>query len=576
MASLVRAKSPSGVALITGCSSGIGRATAATFASAGYQVVASARQAESLASLDVAMALSIDVMDAASIRAAVVAVLQRYGRIDVLVNNAGYAMRGAVEEVDVGAVAQMFDTNVLGIIRMVQAVAPVMRRQRSGRIVNVGSVVGKLSGPSNGTYAATKHAVEALTDALRWELEPFGIQVVLVQPGAIASAFEQTVACQSGPLLARNDSPYAPLYARFKKVSADMRRTEAAAEVVASVVLTAVRAEHPHARYPAAVPILAQIAMQLPDPAKDLVIRRLYGLDTFSRAAPEEIAEGVWRLSVYGANVYFVRSEAGWALVDAGWAWGDCGHVISVTAEALFGPNARPTAIVLTHLHPDHDGAAMDLTAEWQCPVYVHADELPLARAVAARDLAGIARYGNGLDRGVIVPIMRMQPPRCPDPTHVSQSLADVVRPLEPAGVPGLPDWTWVSTPGHAPGHVALFRRTDRVLLSGDAVLTVDATSVGGCFAWAVGRRPPHAFPPPAYTNWNQEAADASLSVLAALEPRVLTTGHGAPLVGDAATHELQAVALRARSQSLGSHEASPPLARNLHHRKNAEAARSL
>jgi NADP-dependent 3-hydroxy acid dehydrogenase YdfG len=123
----------------------------------------------------------------------------------------------------------MFDTNVLGIVRMVQAVVPIMRQQRSGRIVNVGSLVGKLSGPSNGTYSATKHAVEALNDALRWELEPFEIRVVLVQPGGIASAFEQTIARESGQLLARNDSAYAPLYARFERVSADMRKTEAAA-----------------------------------------------------------------------------------------------------------------------------------------------------------------------------------------------------------------------------------------------------------------------------------------------------------------------------------------------------------
>jgi NADP-dependent 3-hydroxy acid dehydrogenase YdfG/glyoxylase-like metal-dependent hydrolase (beta-lactamase superfamily II) len=527
--------------------------TAATLAAAGYEVVATARQAESLADLDAALTLRVDVTDSASIHACVEAVLQRYGRVDVLVNNAGFALRGAVEEVDVSAVARMFDTNVLGIIRMVQAVAPVMRQQGFGRIVNVGSLAGKLSGPSNGTYSATKHAVEALTDALRWELEPFGIQVVLVQPGAIASAFEQTVARESGALLARNDSPYAPLYARFEKVSADMRRTEATAEVVASVILTAVQAKHPQVRYPAAVPFLAQIGMQLPDPAKDFLVRRLYGLHAVLPAsAPEEIAEGVWRLSVHGANVYFVRSQTGWVLVDAAWAWGDCGHAIRAAADALFGPNATPTAIVLTHLHPDHDGAALELAAEWHCPVYLHADELPLARAVAARDLAGITRFGNGLDRGVIVPIIRVLPRRRSDPTHVSQSLADVARRLEPASLPGLPDWTWVPTPGHAPGHVALFRRSDRVLLAGDAVLTVDARSVGGCLAWAVSKRPPHAFPPPEYTNWNQEATDASLSVLAALEPRVLATGHGGPLVGDAAMHELRAVALGAHSHSVG------------------------
>ena len=130
------------------------------------------------------MALRLDVTDASSIKAVVESVLEQYGRIDVLVNNAGYALRGAVEEVDVEAVRDMFDTNVLGIIRMLHAVAPIMRRQGSGCIVNVGSLAGKFGGPANGTYAATKHAVEALSDAMRWELAPFGIQVALIEPGS--------------------------------------------------------------------------------------------------------------------------------------------------------------------------------------------------------------------------------------------------------------------------------------------------------------------------------------------------------------------------------------------------------
>jgi NADP-dependent 3-hydroxy acid dehydrogenase YdfG len=173
----------SGVALLTGCSTGIGRATATTLVAAGYRVVATARNPETLEGIGAEMALRLDVVDEASIVAAVGAVLQLYGRIDILINNAGYSMRGAVEELDVDAVARMFDVNVLGIIRMARAVAPVMRQQGSGRIVNVGSLAGKLGGPSNGSYAAMKHAVEALSDAMRWELAPFGIfQLVLWVP----------------------------------------------------------------------------------------------------------------------------------------------------------------------------------------------------------------------------------------------------------------------------------------------------------------------------------------------------------------------------------------------------------
>jgi NAD(P)-dependent dehydrogenase (short-subunit alcohol dehydrogenase family)/glyoxylase-like metal-dependent hydrolase (beta-lactamase superfamily II) len=554
--------------VITGCSTGIGRATAEALAAAGYVVVATARHPETLTGLGAAMTLRLDVTDSAGIHAAVDAILERYGRIDVLINNAGYALRGAVEEVDVEAVARMFDANVVGIVRMVQAVAPVMREQGFGRIVNVSSLVGKLSGPSNGTYAATKHAVEALSDALRWELEPFGIEVVVVEPGAIASAFEQKVARESSAVLACQDSPYAPLYAQFEAVSSDMRRTQAGPEAVAGVVLSALRAEHPHARYAAAVPWLAQIAMQTPDSVKDRVVRRLYGLETLSRsvaararggveghATPavvprqrrgvpaDEIAQDVWRLPVYGANTYFLRSGAGWVLVDTAWAWGDSARAIRRAAEALFGAGTTPVAILLTHLHPDHDGAALELARVWNCPIYVHANELPLARAVASRDLAGIEQYGNGLDRTIIVPVIRaLRPQRVTAPTKLS--IAHLARVLDPIGVPGLPDWTWVPTPGHAPGHVAFFRARDRVLLAGDAVLTVDATSLGGCLAWVLDRPPRHAWQPPRYTNWNQGATEASLTLLASLEPRVIAGGHGAPLVGDAAAHELRALAL--------------------------------
>jgi glyoxylase-like metal-dependent hydrolase (beta-lactamase superfamily II) len=236
-------------------------------------------------------------------------------------------------------------------------------------------------------------------------------------------------------------------------------------------------------------------------------------------------------------------------LVDAAWAWGNCGHAIRRAADALFGSGAPPTAILLTHLHPDHDGAALELARGWDCPVYLHADELPLARAVAARDLAGIERLGNGLDRAMIVPLLRAFRRRRPEAAPARTSLADVAQVLDPSDVPGLPDWTWVPTPGHAPGHVAFFRARDDVLLSGDAVLTVDASSVAGCLAWALGTHRAHVYAPPGYTNWRQDAADASLAVLADLEPRVLASGHGRPLVGDAVARELHALAERAAAR---------------------------
>jgi glyoxylase-like metal-dependent hydrolase (beta-lactamase superfamily II) len=444
---------------------------------------------------------------------------------------------------------------------------PVMRRQGGGRIINVGSLAGKLGGPANGTYAASKHAVEALNDALRWELAPFGIQVVLVRPGAIASSFEQRVEHESGALLGRPDSPYAPLYARVLAANAAIRATQPDAEAVAKVIVAAIRAQHPDPRYPAAIPSMAQLAMALPDRAKDLVVRRLYNLDgrpqgetpgakvppRFSHnraspaAPPQEIAEGVHRLSVFGADVYFVGSARSWVLVDA---WGGCARIIRRAAETLFGPESRPVAILLTHLHPDHDGAALELAPTWKCPVYVHPDELLLARAVAGGDFAAIARCGNWLDRAVIVPLMRVLPRRRAEGELSQPRLIDVLRAFDPAsGVPGLPDWTCVPTPGHAPGHVVFFCARDRVLLTGDAALTVDVNTVGGCLARALGTCRPHASDPPRYTNWRQDRTDASLAVLAALQPQVLAPGHGAPLTGEVATRELRLLAERAAAR---------------------------
>ena len=138
------------VVLITRCSTGIGRTTAVTLAATGYAVIATAWKSDALDGIGGAMILPLDVTDEASIEAAVEAVLERCGRIDVLVNNAGYAPRGAVEELEIAAVQRMFDVNVHGIIRLVRAVAPSMRARGSGRIVNISSVAGRIAAPANG------------------------------------------------------------------------------------------------------------------------------------------------------------------------------------------------------------------------------------------------------------------------------------------------------------------------------------------------------------------------------------------------------------------------------------------
>jgi NAD(P)-dependent dehydrogenase (short-subunit alcohol dehydrogenase family) len=264
------------VVLITGCSSGIGRATAASLAAAGHTVVATARRPEELGGIDAALALPLDVTDEASIEAALGVALARYGRIDALVNNAGYAVRGAVEEVPTDQARRMFDVNLFGVMRTVQAVAPHMRHRRSGRIVNIGSVSGKLATPANGTYSASKFALEGLSDSLRLELAPFGIRVILVEPGSIGTRFHATVESNGRAIFANPESPYRPLYQTYEQVNARMRRGEPQPDLVSQVVRRAIETPRPKARYVAGFTLSGRLVMRLGDGAWDRVARQLF------------------------------------------------------------------------------------------------------------------------------------------------------------------------------------------------------------------------------------------------------------------------------------------------------------
>lgn len=251
--------------------------------------------------------------------------------------------------------------------------------------------------------------------------------------------------------------------------------------------------------------------------------------------ALQQVALGVYLVTIgrgaAGSNVYLVGSGWTWTLVDAGWA--SSAAAIRTAAEAVFGPGARPAAILLTHIHPDHSGSAGTLARSWQVPVYVHADELPMA---AGRYLP---QYAMPLDRWLVAPVMRLLPARTRVRIEAAGSITDVVHPLDPqAGVPGLPGWEWVPTPGHTAGHVAYLRRRDGVLIAGDAALTIDLNSVGGVL---LGR--PRVAGPPRYTTWDWPAAQEAIKVLAGLEPRVLLPGHGRPLTAGTAA------ALRALAQ---------------------------
>lgn len=177
--------------LITGCSSGIGRATALRLAAGGWSVWATARRPETIADLADAgcRTLALDVTDEASMEAAVAQVREEAGAVGVLINNAGYSQSGAVETVPLEAARRQFDTNVFGLARLTQLVLPGMREQRWGKVVNIGSMGGRLTFPGGGWYHATKYALEALSDALRFEVRGFGVDVILVEPGLITTEF---------------------------------------------------------------------------------------------------------------------------------------------------------------------------------------------------------------------------------------------------------------------------------------------------------------------------------------------------------------------------------------------------
>ena len=182
--------------LITGCSTGIGRATAERLARAGHTVYASARNESTLEPLRAlgAHTLSIDVCDESSMQAGVERVVGEQGAVGVLVNNAGYSQDGAIESVSMDAVHRQFQTNVFGLIRMCQLVLPGMRAQRYGRIVNISSMGANFTFPGAGLYHATKYAVEAISDALRFEVKNFGVGVTVIQPGLIRTNFGEAAA----------------------------------------------------------------------------------------------------------------------------------------------------------------------------------------------------------------------------------------------------------------------------------------------------------------------------------------------------------------------------------------------
>jgi NAD(P)-dependent dehydrogenase (short-subunit alcohol dehydrogenase family) len=275
---------PSKAVLITGCSTGIGRATAERLAGKGLTVYATARRPESIADLAEkgCTTLALDVTDEESMRAAVAAVEDAHGAVGALVNNAGYSQSGAVEDVSMESVRRQFETNVFGLARMCQLVLPKMREQRHGRIVNISSMGGKLVFPGGGVYHATKHAVEAISDALRFEVRNFGIGVSIVEPGLIKTEFAQAAATSVDEGTS-DDGPYADFNRQVVEKTVEayegpMARMAAGPEAVARVIEKAIASRRPKPRYlvTAGARVLLVTRRALPDRGWDAMMRSQY------------------------------------------------------------------------------------------------------------------------------------------------------------------------------------------------------------------------------------------------------------------------------------------------------------
>ncbi|HMB55038.1 MAG TPA: oxidoreductase [Thermoanaerobaculia bacterium] len=266
--------------LITGASSGIGKATAEKLLAEGYTVYVAARRVERMRDLEErgATALAMDVTDESQVTAAVARVAAEQGGVDVLVNNAGFGMYGAMEDTDLDDARYQFEVNLFGLARLTQEVLPWMRQQGDGTIVNISSMGGKMYTPLGSWYHATKHALEGWSDCLRLELAPFGIDVVIVEPGVIETEFGDVM---MGPMLERSGSgPYAEM---ARKVAAATERSyekggASPPTLIADVIARALAARRPKTRY---------VAGKLAKPL--IFLRKWFGDRLFDKAVMSQM-----------------------------------------------------------------------------------------------------------------------------------------------------------------------------------------------------------------------------------------------------------------------------------------------
>ncbi|GAB3551473.1 SDR family oxidoreductase [Noviherbaspirillum agri] len=279
-------------ALITGCSSGIGRALAGQFHRAGYQVYATARRPETLVELSGAgmRTVALDVTDADSI-AALRALMEAEGvKLDVLVNNAGYGAMGPIVEMPLAELRRQFETNVFSTVALVQAVLPRLLAAGNARVVNISSISGVLATPFAGAYCSSKAAVNLLSDALRLELAPFGIQTITVQPGGIASQFGESARLSAGDLAP--DSLYISMQAQIHARATASQEDAMPAEEFARILYERLHVANPPAviRIGPKSNLLPFLKRWLPTRTLDGILARKFGLDGFTHA-PEKTQE---------------------------------------------------------------------------------------------------------------------------------------------------------------------------------------------------------------------------------------------------------------------------------------------
>jgi len=244
-----------GKALVTGASSGMGRETVRKLAQEGYQVIASARRKERLDELakenQNIIPRPVDLSDAQELEKFCQELSNLAEPISVLINNAGFSIRGALEDVSLSSVRRVYEVNLFALIRVTQACLPGMRRLKGGTIVNLSSIVGKFTFPLNGVYSSTKHAVEAITDALRMEVRPFGIRVVTIRPGIIATEFNDTANQLTGDLFSRTDADYKPVYQAYGAGMAKLFSNVSipGPDLIADIIVKAVLSDSPKAVY---------------------------------------------------------------------------------------------------------------------------------------------------------------------------------------------------------------------------------------------------------------------------------------------------------------------------------------